>query len=59
MLANHVALKVLGYINECMAYGKAIGVLKELYVKPSNEVFARYTLATLNQQKGESLDEYL
>ena len=34
-------------------------VLKELFVKPKNEVFARHVLATRSQQMAESLDEYL
>ena len=34
-------------------------VLKELFVKPKNDVFARHVLATRSQQTAESLDEYL
>ena len=29
------------------------------FVKPTNEIFARYKLATRRQQNGESLDEFL
>ena len=34
-------------------------MLKSLYVKTPNEIFARHKLATRKQQPGESLDEYL
>ena len=47
------------YIEECTEYDRAIVVLKELFVKPKNEVFARHVLTTRSQQTAESLDEYL
>ena len=36
-----------------------MGVLQDLYVKPTNEVYARHLLATRRQQPAETLDEYL
>ena len=39
-------------------YDQAITVLKELYVKPNNVVFARHIFATLSQQEEESVEEY-
>ena len=33
--------------------------LKSVYVKPANEVFARYRLSTSRQQAGESLEHFL
>ena len=58
VLTNCVAPKIFCYIEECAAYDQAITVLEELYVKPSNEVFASHILATRSQRTGESLDEY-
>ena len=40
-------------------YDDAIATLKALYIKPTNEVFARHLLATRRQQSGQSLDGYL
>ena len=47
------------YIEDCATYDSAVSTLKSIYVKPSNEVYARHLLATRRQQQGESLDEYL
>ena len=59
VLTNYVPPKIVVYIEECTEYDRAIVVLKELFVKPKNEVFARHVLATRSQQTAESLDEYL
>ena len=37
----------------------AIATLKALYIKPTNEVFARHLPATRRQQSGETIDEFL
>ena len=37
----------------------AINKLKELYIKPKNEIYARHLLSTRRQQTGETIDEYL
>ena len=47
------------YIEECTEHDRASVVLKELFMKSKNEVFARHVLATRSQQTAESLDEYL
>ena len=52
-------LKIFVYFEECTEYDRAIVVLKELFVKPKNEVFSRHVLATRIQQTTESLEEYL
>ncbi|KAG5873296.1 hypothetical protein JTB14_028410 [Gonioctena quinquepunctata] len=39
-------------------YSTAIGILKAIYVKPTNEIFARHKLATRKQQSEESIDQY-
>ena len=58
LLTNYVSPKVFESISECTTYDDAIETLQALYVKPTNEVFARHALATRRQQPGESLDEY-
>ena len=50
-------MKVIMYYN-CTTFENAIQALKALYVKPSNEIFARHCLATRRQKAGESLDEF-
>ncbi len=37
----------------------AVATLKALYIKPTNEVFARHLLATRRQKSGETMDEFL
>ena len=59
VLTNYVSPKLFVYIEECTEYDRAIVVLKELFVKPKNEIFARHVLDTRSQQTAESLDEYL
>ena len=59
ILINFVSPTVYEYIAECATYDTAIALLKELYVKPKNEVFARHSLATRRQQEGEGIDQYL
>ena len=58
LLTNFVSPKVFECISECGNYDDALSILQALYVKPTNEVFARHSLATRRQQPGESLDEY-
>lgn len=58
LLTNYVSPRVFESISECETYDDALKTLEALYVKPTNEVFARHTLATRRQQSGESLDEY-
>lgn len=59
LLVNHVSPDVFTYIEDCETYDAAIEVLKNIYVKPPNTVFARHLLATRRQQDGESLDSFL
>ena len=47
------------YIEDCDNYEAAMETLQALYVKPTNEVYARHLLATRRQQPAETLDEYL
>ncbi|XP_068229271.1 uncharacterized protein [Palaemon carinicauda] len=59
LLTNYVAPSVYDYISECETYEKAEEVLTSLYVKPNNEIFARYLLATRRKNSGEPMDQFL
>ena len=59
VLTNYISPPIFEYIEHCRTYDEAIGILKALYVKPTNEVFARHQLATRRQQSGETIDEFL
>ncbi len=59
VLTNYLSPNIYQYIEDCADYDSAMGTLQELYVKPTNEVYARHLLATRRQQVGETLDEYL
>lgn len=58
LLINFVSPKIYEAISECNTYEDAIKTLKSQYIKPTNEIFARYRLATRRQQIDESLEEY-
>lgn len=58
LLVNFVSPRVYQYIEDCTSYSEAIEILKQSYVKPTNEIYARHLLATRRQKSGESLDEY-
>ncbi|XP_069182987.1 uncharacterized protein [Procambarus clarkii] len=47
------------YIADCTTYDAAEKSLTELFVKPKNEVFTRYVLATRHQEPGESFNQFL
>ena len=59
VLINYVFSEVYQLFYETTTYDEGINLLKSLYVKTPNEIFARHKLATRKQQPGESLDEYL
>lgn len=59
ILINYVSPTIYGFISECSTYEEALAILKKIYVKPRNEIFARYSLATRRQQVSESIDQYL
>ena len=50
---------VYEHIADCNMYESTIIVLKELHVKPLNEIYARHVLATRRQEMNESIDVYL
>ena len=51
-LINCISSDVYEYIAECNTFDNAVNRLKELYIKPPNEVFARHLLATCGQKRG-------
>lgn len=59
ILINFVSPSVYEFISECNTYEDAIEVLKTIYVKPVNEIFARHKLKTRRQEAGEDIDRYL
>ena len=59
VLTNYVSPRIFEYVERCEGYDDAIATLRALYIKPTNEVFARHVLATRRQQSGETLDEFL
>ena len=59
LLINHVSTSVYDYIGECANYEDALKILKELYEKPTSEVFARHKLLTRTQTEGETLDQFM
>lgn len=58
-LINCISFDVYEYIAECNTFDTAVNRLKELYIKPLNEVFARHLLATCGQKEEENIDEYV
>ena len=59
VLINHLDSAVFEYISDIETYDAALTTLRNVYVKPTNEVFARYRLATCKQRLGQSLEEFM
>ena len=59
VLTNFVSPTVFQYIEESDDYTAAIAILEALFVKPSNEIYARHLFATRRQRTNEIPDEYL
>lgn len=59
LLINYISPSVYSHIIDCSTYTEAINVLKSVYVKPTNVIFARHQLASRKQKTGESLDLFL
>lgn len=58
-LINYVSPNVYDYIAEANDYNEAIQTLDSIYIKPKNEIFARYLLSSRKQEQAESLDQFL
>jgi len=59
VLTNLVSSQVYHYFADVEDYDSAIGVLKELYVKPKNMIAVRHELLTCKQLTGESIDNFV
>ena len=58
LLVNYVSPTVFSHISDCKTYDEAINVLKTIYVKPTNVIFARHLLATRKQATSETVDQF-
>lgn len=59
MLFNYVAPCVYRFIKDCKSYECAIVTLREIYVQPKNEIFARHLLNTCKQDGDQNLDQFV
>ena len=59
LLTNHLSATVFEYIADCTTYKEAIDTLTRIYVKPINEIYARYKLASRRQGESENLDTFI
>lgn len=59
ILTNFTSSAVYEHISECTTYKEGITALKSHYIKPVNEIYARYHQLTARQNHGESVDLYL
>lgn len=58
-LINYVTFDVFNLIEGITVYEEAIAKLKDVYVIPTNAVFARYVLASRKQKYDETIDVYV
>ena len=58
VLVNRVDAEVFELFCEAATYAEAIVLLKDIYAKAPNHVFARYLLKSCSQQPGQTLDMY-
>ncbi|VDP95672.1 unnamed protein product [Echinostoma caproni] len=56
-LYNYISLSIYDYVADCKSYSDAVKTLEKLFIKPPNEVFARYLLATCKQEPGQNFDQ--
>ena len=59
LLVNFISPSVYEYISEAKSYDEAIQILEKLYIKSTNEIFARHILAIRKQQSNETIDQYV
>ncbi|XP_072334793.1 uncharacterized protein [Scyliorhinus torazame] len=58
VLHSRVSPEIYALIEDAEEFPAALNLLKEIYIKPVNQVYARYQLATRRQIPGESLDDF-
>ena len=59
LLTNLVSPNIHRFISQCSTFEESIQRLTSLFIKPKNEIFARYLLATRKQLADETLDQFL
>ena len=59
LLVNYIAPSVYEHVSGAASFDDAVAMLKRVYTKPKNEVFARHTLYIRRQQTGESVSQYV
>ena len=59
VLLSHIDWIVYEFIKGCNTYEEAIQTLENIYVKPTNEIFARHLLTSRHQISDESIDQFL
>ena len=59
VLTAYLTAPIYKLIQKETTYEGAIEALEQLFVKPKNEIYARHLLATLQQNVGESIDEFV
>ena len=57
LLVNYILPSVYCSIESATTYDDALSILKSIYIKPKNEVFARHLLAIRLQHSDESIEE--
>ena len=58
VLISFVSHDVFEFMSEATDYSDAVKILEAIYVKPKNEIFARYLLSTRRQETTKTIDEY-
>ena len=58
-LINFISPKMYEHISDYNSYELAVSALESLYVRPKNEVFARYTLISCKQESGQDCNQFL
>ncbi|GCB85028.1 hypothetical protein scyTo_0025626, partial [Scyliorhinus torazame] len=59
LLHAQVSHRISTTLEKAATYEEAVELLRKRFVKPINEVHARYLLSTCRQRSGESLDEFV
>jgi len=59
VLTNFVSAHVYDYIVDCETFEDAVDVLRSVFHKTENEVYARHILLSRQQHTDETLDQYL
>ncbi|VDP93565.1 unnamed protein product [Echinostoma caproni] len=57
-LYNYISPSIYDYVVDCKSYSDAVKTLEKLFIKPPNEVFARYLLVTYKEEPGQNFDQF-